>query len=221
MAEVLYTSISNRIEEKIKTGELPVNQKLPSERLLASEFGVSRTVIREALKVLAEKGLIKAFVGRGNYVSLPENDFLIDKFETAIDNRNINIEDIVEARQIIESAVVKRAARCASDQDIAKLKAIYDEMDNKIEDLTAFTELDAHFHLQIAACTGNELLGLISKTLNNVTDRNVLFANYDVKLRKNAQKEHKNIIKAIEERDETEGEDAIFRHIKCFGQHIK
>lgn len=219
MSDLLYMSISNEIENKIKEGIFAENDKLPSERILAENYGVSRTVIREALKLLHEKGLVNIMTGRGNYVTIPKEQDLIDKFETAIDNSGINQADIIEAREIIEIAISQRLISRVSDEDILILKQIYSVMDANFYDIEQYAKLDAKFHLQLASCTKNNVLRMITATLNNVTDRKVLSNNIQVRL--SAHKEHLAIINAIEERNNDKLEIAIRQHINCFKEHIK
>ncbi len=219
MTELLYNTIAVEIEHKIKSGILSENEKLPSERVLAENYGVSRTVIREALKVLNEKGFVKIMTGRGNYVSIPQEEDLIDKFETAIDNSKINQSDIIEAREIIETAISKRVIRSVTKEDIISLKEIYKEMEDCFYDSESYAKLDARFHLQLAGCTKNNLLKLITATLNNVTDRRLISNN--IQVRQNAHKEHLAIIRAIEERNSDKLLEAITQHINCFKEHMQ
>jgi GntR family transcriptional repressor for pyruvate dehydrogenase complex len=216
---LLYTSILNEIESKIKAGVLAENDKLPSERLLAETYGVSRTVVREALKILQEKGLVVMITGRGNFITLPKEKDLIDRFETAIDNSSISQKDIIEAREIIEIAISQRVISRVEEEDIVKLKKIYEEMNSHFGNSEYYAKLDAEFHLQLAGCTRNNALKLITSTLNNVTDRSNILN--DLKMRKSSHKEHLAIIKAIEGRDTSRLEEAIIQHIQCFQKHLQ
>ncbi len=219
MSDLLYTSISSEIENKIKTGVYSENERLPSERILAENYGVSRTVIREALKVLNEKGFVKVMTGRGNFITIPKEQDLIDKFETAIDNSGINQSDIIEAREIIEKAIASRLISRVQEEEIIRLKEIYAEMNDNFYNSEYYAQLDAKFHLQLASCTKNNILRMITATLNNVTDRKVIYN--DIEIRKSAHKEHLAIINAIEERNELKLEEAIIQHINCFKEHTK
>ncbi len=219
MSDLLYTSILSEIESKIKEGILSENDKLPSERLLAENYDVSRTVVREALKILQEKGLVKMITGKGNFITIPKEKDLIDKFETAIDNSSISQNDIIEAREIIEIAISQRVISRVVEEDIVELKKIYEEMNNHFDNSEYFAKLDAEFHLQLASCTRNNALKLITSTLNNVTNRSNILNN--IKMRKTSHKEHLAIIKAIEARDSSKLEEAIIQHIQCFRKHLQ
>ncbi|SFR55413.1 FadR/GntR family transcriptional regulator [Anaeromicropila populeti] len=221
MAELLYEKIAGEIEERIRSGELQVNAKLPSERAMAEQYGVSRTVIREALKVLNEKGLVEIMTCRGGYVTQPDQRDLMSKFENAVDSSNVNPFDILDARIAIETAVGKRVIERAAASDILKLKLIYSQMESALEDSREFSQYDAQFHLQLAACSGNEVLVLITTTLNNLTDRSdYLGSTGGSEIRLHAQKEHKEMICAVEERNIEKFEQAMESHIECIRRRI-
>lgn len=220
MSELFYISISNQIESKIRSAEIKENEKLPSERQLASDYGVSRAVIREALRVLDEKGLIKVIVGKGNYVRLPKDEYLTDKFEDVIDYHNINKNDVMQARQVIEAAVGRLILDALSPEDIDAFETIYAQMEQSIMDVQAFSTLDANFHMQIARCTGNRLIEIIAQILNNVTNRKLLFED-DVEIRKNAQREHREILEAFKLRDKAKLEAAFASHMHSYGKLIR
>ncbi len=219
MSELFYISISNQIENQIRNGEIKESEKLPSERQLASNYGVSRAVIREAMRVLDEKGLIKVIVGKGNYIRLPKDDYLTDKFEDVIDYHNINKNDVMQARQLIEAAVGRLILNDLTPEDIEAFEAIYAQMEQSIMDIQAFSALDAEFHMQFARSTGNRLIEIIAQILNNVTNRKLLFEG-DVEIRKNAQCEHRNIIEAFKLKDKAELEAAFASHMHSYGKLI-
>lgn len=219
MSNLLYSTIINEIESKIKAGTLTENERLPSERLMAENFGVSRTVIREALKILQEKGFVKMITGRGNFITIPNEEDLIDKFETAIDSSSITQDDIIEAREIIEIAIAQRIIKRVVDEDIKKLKEIYKEMNENSGNSEYYAKLDAKFHLELAGCTKNNALKMITATLNNVTDRSII-AN-DIQVRMSSLKEHLEIINAIEKRDNKKLKETIMQHLHCFREHVR
>ncbi|MPN17128.1 hypothetical protein SDC9_164478 [bioreactor metagenome] len=94
-------------------------------------------------------------------------------------------------------------------------------MDESLEDRVVFTREDARFHLAIADCSGNEILKMMTVTLNNVTDR-VAFHNAQKNndFSRHAQKEHRDMVEAIEKKDLDMLKDAIWRHIQCLRENI-
>ncbi len=221
MSDSFYITISNQIEGRIRSGELGENQRLPSERQLSTDYNVSRAVVREALRVLDEKGLIRVVVGKGNYVRLPKDEYLSDKFKDIIDYHNITKDDVIQARQVVEAAIGTLILDSLKPEELGLLESLYTQMDGAIEDVVQYSLLDAEFHMQMAMCTGNQLLQLIASILNKVTDRKLLFENDNVKLRENAQREHRRILDAFRQKDRTMLQSAISEHIYSFGKHIR
>lgn len=215
-AQVLYLSVSEDFMDKIKSGEWKTDQKLPSERELAEQYGVGRSVIREALRVLSEKGLVRVVTGKGNYVTVPGSESLRNKMEEVLDSSRFKQKDIIDAREAIEMAIAKAAIEKATPEQIQALREVYDRMEAMLNDGAAFAAEDANFHLCIAECSQNEVLKMMTVTLNNVTDRAAFHQgqkNYDFSCR--AQAEHKDMIDAIENKDLEKLQYTITLHMQC------
>ena len=219
--QVLYLSITEDLIEKIKSGEWKTDQKLPSERVLAEQYGVGRSVIREALKVLSEKCLVRVVTGKGNYVTAPGSETLRNKMEEVLDSSQFKKKDIIDAREAIEMAIAKATIERATAPQIQALKDSYQRMGSTLNDGAAFAAEDAIFHLCMAECSQNEVLKMMTVTLNNVTDRAAFHRSskhYDFSCR--AQKEHKEMVEAIEEKNLIKLQEAIARHMQCLRDSI-
>lgn len=220
-SQVLYISIAEEMTEKIKAGEWRTDQKLPSERELAEQYGVGRNVVREALKVLSEKCLVRVVTGKGNYVTAPGNEFLQNRMEEALDYSRFKQKDIIDAREAIEMAIARATVENATPQQVKLLRDIYWRMEEALENRKAFTEEDAQFHLAIADCSGNAVLKMMTITLNNVTDRAAFHhSQKNNDFSRHAQKEHKDMVDAIARKDLDMLKDAIWRHIQCLRENI-
>lgn len=220
-SQVLYLSIAEELIEKIKTGEWKTDQKLPSERELAEQYGVGRNVVREALKVLSEKCLVRVVTGKGNYVTEPGSESLQNKMEEVLDSSRFSQKDIIDAREAIEMAIAKATIQNATPEEIRELRGIYQRMEHVVDDRAAFAAEDARFHLALADCSRNEVLKMMTITLNNVTDRAAFHnANKSYEFSRHAQKEHKDMVDAIAKRDLRMLQDAVERHIQCLRENI-
>ena len=217
MAELLYMQISDDITQQIKSGTLKVNDKL-SERRLAEQYNVSRAVVRDALKLLNEKGLVSTQTGRGSFVNIPNGQDLMGRFEKAIDNSCITAETAIEAREVIEMSYIQLISDRATKDNIAKLREISNGMKKSIDDGTEFARLDESFHLVLSSCTQNEVLTLFTGTLNSITNRDRLFVTKAVRF--NALKEHNFIIDAVEAHDGEKLREALSRHLNCVREHV-
>lgn len=217
MAELLYMQVADNIIQRIQNGALKVNEKL-SERKLATEYQVSRTVIREAIKLLNEKGLVHTIYGKGSYVDIPDDKTLISKFEDAMDMSQVEPEDVVEARELLEIAMSKLILQRVNVRDIQILEELYENMENCIEDGRSYVDFDAKFHLALSICTHNRVLSIMTGTLNNMANRERLLQSSKVRIR--ANKEHKKIIEALKQKNENELLEAMGMHIRCIRSHI-
>lgn len=177
MSVNLYTSIVDKIEEAIKNGKLNEGVKLPSERVMAERYDVSRNVIREAYKISKEKGLVDIYSGKGAFVSKPKASVINDRLEDAISITESKLYDLLEVREILEKAVAKKAVIMATNQDIERLENIYKEMQTYINNQVKFAELDCKFHVELANCTGNPTLALLIDTFNKITDKKLFMLN--------------------------------------------
>ncbi|NUP65733.1 MAG: FadR family transcriptional regulator [Nonomuraea sp.] len=146
---------------RVVKGELAAGEVLDMDAL-AMEFDVSRTAIREALKVLAGKGLIDARPKRGTFVREREAWNLIDpdvlrwQFETLADPGIL--EKLAEIRAMIEPAASALAARRRTPEDIAELEAALAVMEQSGDTTEALVEADLRFHRALIAATHNELI---------------------------------------------------------------
>ncbi|UZQ50554.1 FadR/GntR family transcriptional regulator [Clostridium kluyveri] len=222
MSKFLYANIVDDLESKIKKGDLIDGTKLPSERLMAEKYNVSRNVVREAFKVMAEKGLVEIHIGKGAYVSIPKENVITSKLQEAISISKSNLNEILEVRKILEEAVAKRAIQKATKENIRNLEEIYNRMESAIGDTSKFTQEDINFHIELAKCTGNLTLVLLIDTFNNISDKklyklNSLYPNRALK----AQAEHKDMIRSIKNMDEKKMMMAVDSHINCLASEME
>ncbi|MDE2958391.1 MAG: FadR/GntR family transcriptional regulator [Bacteroidota bacterium] len=158
---LLSHSVVEAIEHSIRTRELTPGMKLDSEHELCTQFGVSRTVLREALRMLAARGLIEIEKGRGMFISRLSPETVTTPLEMYLhqhegDYRSI---DIIRARQLIEPPIAAEAAIRHTDADAEQLTQDYNDM--VACDSGQLAELDMAFHRHIAVACGNALVPLL------------------------------------------------------------
>lgn len=217
--ELLYLSVQTDIESKIRNGEWKENEQIPSERLLSKQYGVSRTVVREALKRLSEENLIINRMGKGSYVSRPQKSDVINSMGNAIELSHIPIADIIDAREDIELLIARYSIYKIGENGILRLKQLAQNMDNVLYDTKRFSDLDGQFHMSFAESCGNQVLGIFARALNQVIDRRIIYGDTP-KIRQNAQQEHKLMIRALEDRNLPALEAAVRRHMACIRFHV-
>ncbi|MFT8361998.1 MAG: FadR/GntR family transcriptional regulator [Sporolactobacillus sp.] len=214
MNNLLYSQIISDIEKSINEGMLEPNEKLPSERELSQRYKVSRTVIREAFKVLSEKGLVEVKAGKGTYVTRPTNKNVTKALERVIHSNNISIDDIIEVREELELIIVKKAVLRATEDGIEELKTFCSTMDQQKMNVSKFVEQDSLFHLKLAKLSNNHLFYLLINTFFEITDRSIFDLTHMVPSDiEDAQLQHWKIIEVIENRDLESAETIVREHM--------
>jgi DNA-binding FadR family transcriptional regulator len=160
-----------QIAERIRLGELGEGDRLPSERDLAAAMQISRPTLREAVRVLADAGVldVKAGSGGGAFVASGYVPFELLRSKSAL--RMDEVAGVLEARRLIEPRVAQLAAMHAREEDFARLQSIIDKQKALLAkgDVLAnedrFLQLDTQFHLRIARATGNTTIVPIMRIL--------------------------------------------------------
>lgn len=155
-----YQEVGQRLIEKLADGEFSVGERLPSERVIADEMGVSRAVIREAMIMLELFGLVEVKKGSGIYlVSLPEvsQKYILEK-DGRYHGEHVGPFEMLQARQVIESRVAELAAMLVTKNDILKLRHALAQEKMEVETGKDDVEGDRLFHRYIAEATQNSVL---------------------------------------------------------------
>jgi GntR family transcriptional repressor for pyruvate dehydrogenase complex len=153
VAELLTEAIVSR---KIRPGE-----KLPSERDLGEKFKVSRTVVREAVRSLAARGLVRVTAGRGVEVNEIDGSGVADSMRLLVrGHEGLDYTKVHEVRAALEVQTAGLAAERATPEDVVQLKKLCDDYEQSLakRDFTAASELDFQFHRELMRATDNELL---------------------------------------------------------------
>lgn len=159
----LYEQVSERIRNLIIDEALRPAERLPSERDLAAQLGVSRIVIREALKYLSAQGLVEVKQGSGTYVKRLSSEHVIDSIGLYLRFRRSDkaFANLLEVRRSLEVDIAALAAERATEEDLAAMQAAIEQMAAHVGDPEQFAKHDLVFHSALAAATGNEIYGLL------------------------------------------------------------
>ncbi|MDR1059219.1 MAG: FadR family transcriptional regulator [Treponema sp.] len=153
----LYEQIADSLEEMI-LNDGTNSKRLPSEYDLVEKYRVSRSVVREALKALKERGLVSMRAGDGSYVTIPKSETISRAVGRVTRFNGISDEKITRVRSSLESSSAADAARYATGEDIAELESIVEQMEHYGGDVQNRVESDYAFHLAVARISRNELL---------------------------------------------------------------
>lgn len=171
----VFERVAEQIEKRILDGELRRGDRLPTERELAEQFQVSRTAVREAMKILAQKGLVDMRPGRGTIVidgareAMQNSIGLLMKMQLGEVGGSANL---VEVRAILEIEIAALAAARATEKEIADMREAIRVMDESMHDANAFIAADNCFHEALAQATQNALiLTLIHSIVNLLSEQ--------------------------------------------------
>lgn len=162
LSKITKTTLVEQVVEQIQAfvlhQQLQPGDALPSELRLASTLGVSRPVIREALRTLAGRGFLTIANGRNAVVSPVSASALVHFFERATQLNAVTILEVLEVRRGIEKQSIELAAHHRTREDIVQLQQTLEELAQSRYDLALYSQLDAQLHLQIAVASHNSLI---------------------------------------------------------------
>jgi GntR family transcriptional repressor for pyruvate dehydrogenase complex len=215
-----HEQILEALRAQIADGSLGVGDRLPAERELAAGFGVSRTSVREAIRVLEVMGIVSVRRGAEHGVTLrrePGNAFsTIVGLLVGLDH--VSVHDVIEFRVIVESGA---ARALAANGGCAALGPLLDRMEDPVLPQAEFHVLDAAFHVALVRAAGNALLNLIEDAVDGLLRKLVLdVATLDwdwADVRPRLQHEHRAIQAAIAARDEDRAALLVSEHIRFWG----
>ena len=189
----------------IESGELEVDARLPSENALATAFGVSRPVIREALVSLQALGLLSAHNGKGTFVASNRvrSPLLLGRYSPA----HLN-----EVRRYLEVPSARLAALRRSTLDVDRMAAIIAKLQDE-DDPAKRNKLDASLHMAISQATGKPLFAKLIEDLRAILEELSLAASHEPTRRKGAIAEHRAICDAIAKRDADAAGVAMAAHL--------
>jgi GntR family transcriptional repressor for pyruvate dehydrogenase complex len=161
----IYEEVVDLIIQRIRSGALKVGQKLPPERVLAEEMGVSRTSLREALRALESMGYIHSVTGGGNYVNSVSMEHVLSPLSAMVAQDEKLAFDIIEVRQHLEVHMAAQAAKNATKQQISQIYGAILTMQSEVEAGGNGIEGDNQFHLEIARASQNKAFAIIVELL--------------------------------------------------------
>lgn len=209
----LPEEIANRLLDLIRAQELRPGDKLPAERELAGAMGVSRPVLREALRALALMRVVDIRHGDGTYVTALEPRQLVAHLDVVFATDTSALGRLLEARRIVESGNARLAAGRIGRADLDRLAAIVDDLGSNLDDPIRFGELDIAFHDLVGAASDNFLLAQFMRvigTMGRVSRRRTGGAR---SVREAAYRDHLAILAALQAGDPDAAEAAMRVHL--------
>ena len=199
-------------KQLISEGTMTPGGRLPSERELAASFGVSRSSLRQALKVLEIMGVISQRVGDGTYLNSSAKAILSEPMQFLILLDGISEHELMEARLIVEPELAAQAAERATDEDIAAIRREVEAMEQPKLDQHQLIEHDLLFHQAIFAAAKNRVCGLMFAVVHQSL-KNLITLTSQVVDAEHTLVLHRRILNAIRKRDSDEARRRMREHL--------
>jgi GntR family transcriptional repressor for pyruvate dehydrogenase complex len=210
--EKLSETVAQRLREQIRDGRVAPGERLPGHRDIADAFSVGLSSVREAISMLASEGLIETRAGRGTFVRAPGDTMTFDAGGRELTRREL--EEVLEAREVLELQLVVMAANQASDDEIARLKACLATMEAAVDDASAYAQADLELHFAIAESAHNRFLRQALEQIRLLMRENMHVSMVTAQRRKGAVQaslgSHRRLVAAIESGEADVARDTLF-----------
>lgn len=224
--------------QRIISGEYERGRRLPTEPQLQAEWGVSRSVVREAMKILESQGLVRVEQGRGTFVNEADLTPLRQQIEWALVRSLPEIagqsadekaasqppldqwDALLDVRTILEIAGAERAARYADATELAAMQGAIAAMRGRPDDARACSDADFEFHSALASATRNPLWPALLGSLNDLLRRYFEIGHHGASNALMTANQHQAILDAVRAGDETGAAAAMREHLKTSEQDL-
>jgi DNA-binding FadR family transcriptional regulator len=212
-----FEQVADQLRDHIISGRLGPSERLPNEESLARNFGVSRSTVREALRMLAAQQLIRTTkgVGGGSFVTLPTvdhiSDFVQGNLSLLTESRHVSLQEFLEARELLE---VSAARYCALRRSEETLHQLTHTIDNPPGD-SAPHELGRNydFHSTVIQSCGNTLLTMAAQPIFTVLQTHLLRTTLTKSFLNTVHDDHVTIADAIQAGDADAAAEEMRRHL--------
>jgi len=213
-----YQTLAEGLREEITSGRLRPGERLPTEPQLCARSGVSRSTVREALRLLASQHLIVTTRGvtGGSFVAHPSPENLSDTLSTGLNlllnTSTAGLCDLMEVRESLEVPAAAQAARRRGEEHLADLEAAL--FDPELADVPAMLAAHRAFHAALVAATGNPLFELLSRPLYQVSNEREVAATAPAGFWRQVDTDHRELLRCVKAQD-AEGATKVAReHIR-------
>lgn len=218
-SKLLAEQVQEQIYRYILDTPIAIGAKLPNEFELGDKFGVGRSTIREAVKLLISRGILEVRRGSGTYVVSTTPVDLDPLGLGAVEDKMVLALDLVNVRLILEPGIAEMAALNATPGDVKKLRGLCDLIEEKIKSGESYIEDDIAFHTCVAECSKNTVVEQLIPIIDTAV---LMFVNVThKKLTRETIMTHRAVADAIAERDPVGAKSAMMMHMTFNRNMIK
>lgn len=216
--------IVDQIRMLLKEERLQPGDRLPSERELCTQFGVSRVTVREALRSLEASGLVEIRLGArgGAFVTAPSSRRVGEGLADLLSLSPLTATEVTEARLVFELGIVPLIVERATEEDLDALRALCDEHAEAVKQGTYDMEMSADFHTRVAACTHNGAIEMLVQSFHGPLLMSLREAqSIEPQMGHRGSKEHRKFVEAIAARDAEAATEIMRTHLQRTASRVK
>src|SRR4051812_36322289 len=207
-----YELLAQRLLGLIASGEIAGGEPLPSERELVERFGVGRSSVREALRMLESKGLIHQ-KGKGRFVAAPQNP-INTSLQVLLELQEVDRGELFEVREVLEGETAAFAAQRRTDEDVLAIAATIEAMAESLDSAERYIDADLQFPLAIARASRNRIALHMMHAIREILRRSLLSL-YEVPGGpQGSVAHHRLILQAIVDRDADAARERMREHLR-------
>jgi GntR family transcriptional regulator, transcriptional repressor for pyruvate dehydrogenase complex len=223
--ERVAEKVASQLKKAIIGGVFRVGERLPPERELAEQMGVSRPSIREALQQLELLGLLETVHGGGSVVKNLTEQEISKPMEIVLREDRQLVLEVTEVRAFMEAWAAKQAASNRTEEDLELIHGYIEEMERDLEKGRIRPELDFQFHIEIAAATHNTIFVHIIQNIHQLISYSLRVHREQIFISPEAQEtifnHHLRVFRAIQDRDAKAAEAAMREHLQFVVREFK
>lgn len=219
--ERLSQAVADDLQQTIIRNKLKVGAQLPTEPKLMEEYGVSRTVIREAAACLVSRGVVDVRPRRGMTVRAPDGKGLAETLIAQLQMSKVSLPQLLQVRLVLETSIVRLAAEQRSSEDIAGLHDNLRKMQSAELARQEVVKFDLEFHDLLAAATHNPFFLLVSRPITELLHSLYIDKSRYMSFRSVTFSEHTAIVEAVEQGEAEAAAAAMEKHLNRVGTSVE
>ncbi len=217
----LSKQVAQVLAERIITGGLSTGSLLPPERELGESLGVSRTVVREATKLLESQGLVSIEHGKGTVIREARQETVVDSLKLLLRRRAPILQDLLEVRLILEVEIASFAAIRRTEANLQELQKQLKIMREQPDRPSGYVDADVAFHLEIARATQNPVFLILLEPLSDLLRESRIASFCGAKMVQARTRQHERIYRSILEKNVEESRAAMREHLSDTGKDLR
>ena len=214
-----FEKVFGFLRERLLEGSIRNGDRLLPERELALQMGVSRPIVREALRALSMMGVVEIRERVGTVVRQPDVSVLGDVFAFSLAQASDAIDDVMQARIALECQAIRLACQRATTADIERMRAALDAIAATVDDAMGGGQADFDFHLSLVRASKSDTIVQLYEAMATLLtrshkDRRRLVGDHDETMKRTVVEDHRHLLEAVIAGDEDAADQALRQHFR-------